>query len=321
MKQTVQILLIALCLFPLCSSAEEETMEERKRRITRKYLRERTNVTQSDSMVPVDRPNEEQIADSKRFQEPKVAFERQEPGMQMQQQSPPQQTIPRPAVNRNWLLADDSEESDLNAEDPYANPFSSKSSESKKATQQDWTSWSKERESAAYEKSQGDSWSQSRMPGSTFKKRSSEYEPNQPTGLYSGKESMFSNDGTLPGYQQQERSSIVPRTNWDATRNKALNPEVEQSYLQSPFQSRKDSSVGLFSGSDSSSAEKRYTPYKSPFEVRREERKQQWGTVIKPEETYQKPSTYQSWKDKNKTRLDPTRDDFFIDELMPKTRR
>ena len=59
-------------------------MEERKRRITRKYLRERTNVTQSDSMVPVDRPNEEQIADSKRFQEPKVAFERQEPGMQMQ---------------------------------------------------------------------------------------------------------------------------------------------------------------------------------------------------------------------------------------------
>jgi len=54
MKRTVQTVLILTLLAPLCCVAREETMEERKQRIMRKYLRERSSIFQSPKIIPID---------------------------------------------------------------------------------------------------------------------------------------------------------------------------------------------------------------------------------------------------------------------------
>ncbi|MEA2067874.1 MAG: hypothetical protein U9P12_01625, partial [Verrucomicrobiota bacterium] len=127
MSRAVQILLLAV-LLPMVGSAREETLEERKQRITRKYLRERVNVSQSDMVVPGDLPEDERVLDSERFKEPEMDLQRQQPGA-MPLPPPQRRPLPPKKSDSNWLL-DSIEEEET---DPYADPFAiSKPTDSKK---------------------------------------------------------------------------------------------------------------------------------------------------------------------------------------------
>ncbi|WP_372807548.1 hypothetical protein, partial [Pontiella sp.] len=66
-----------------------------------------------------------------------------------------------------------------------------------------------------------------------------------------------------------------------------------------------------------------YTPYKSPYQTRREQQQQKsWSGVdsTTKKQEYQKPNTFEQWKSRNKT-YDPTADDAYIDEMMKSNRR
>ena len=103
MKRNVQILLLIACMVPLLVQAEEETMEERKRRITRKYLRERMDITYSDEVVPGADVESDDVLASEKFKETEVDLQRQEPGAVL----PPPMRQPAPRTeNRNWLLSE-----------------------------------------------------------------------------------------------------------------------------------------------------------------------------------------------------------------------
>ncbi|MDH3981567.1 MAG: hypothetical protein OES84_01560, partial [Kiritimatiellaceae bacterium] len=122
MNKAVQILLLCSFLFPMVGTAREETLEERKKRIVRKYLREHRPISQSDIMVPSDQlPEDEKVAESEKYEQTADMFERQEAGSMPA--PPPQQyrrPIPQPLQNNSsWLLNEESAE----MEDPYADPF------------------------------------------------------------------------------------------------------------------------------------------------------------------------------------------------------
>ena len=141
MKRNVQILLLFACVVPLLVRAEEETMEARKRRITRKYLRERMDITYSEEVVPGGDAENEDILASEKFKLPEVDLERQQPGAQM----PPPVRQPAPRTdNRNWLLSETAE-----PDDPYADPFAEKDSKDE-PEKTDWTTWGTEREPSPF---------------------------------------------------------------------------------------------------------------------------------------------------------------------------
>jgi hypothetical protein len=117
MTKAIQILLLAAFLFPMFGSAQEETLEERKKRVTRKYLRERMNVSQSEMVVPEDLTEDVRVLDSEKFKEATVDLQRQAAT------TPPPPPMPRRPMpeqaDSNWLLNDiDNKEVDL-----YADPF------------------------------------------------------------------------------------------------------------------------------------------------------------------------------------------------------
>jgi hypothetical protein len=118
MNRCVQILLVIALVTPWSGSAREETMEERKRRIMRKYLREQGSLSDVNLPVAGENLEDEQVADSERFKQPQVDFERHESGTPMPRPSSlPRRPVPV-AEDRNWLLAEDPM-----AEDPFADPF------------------------------------------------------------------------------------------------------------------------------------------------------------------------------------------------------
>jgi hypothetical protein len=65
----------------------------------------------------------------------------------------------------------------------------------------------------------------------------------------------------------------------------------------------------------------RYTPYKSPYQTQREQQQEQGVGYREPKQEYQREDTFQQWKKRNPSQFDPTSDDAFIEEMMPKNRR
>lgn len=110
MYKSIQLLLVLSLLAPVIGEASEETLEERKKRIMRKYLRVRSEMVQSDLYVPeeADEEVDVDIADTDHLQSAKIAIERHEPGM-----SPMPMPVPRRAVRQkkdtSWMIEEEPE--------------------------------------------------------------------------------------------------------------------------------------------------------------------------------------------------------------------
>ena len=82
-------------------------------------------------------------------------------------------------------------------------------------------------------------------------------------------------------------------------------------------------STPLFGADDKSSRSATgYTPYRSPYETRQEQRQQpQEPESMQPQEPgFSRQTPYQKWKDDNQG-WDPTADDAYLNELMQRNRR
>ncbi len=316
MKRSVQILLLFACSVSLLAEAREETMEERKARITRKYLQKRVEIAQGEMVVPdAAVENEEDVLASEKFKDAQVDLQRQEPGVRMPPPSAPRPR-PRAAVNRNWLLADAPEEE----EDPAANPFSLKSTKAKSTKQTDWSAWGTERDaSSPYTITENESRFNWRSSGTSRQGGLFGSQETSTKGLQSGfqpQQYPGSEGSSLFGRQQQGYQNPYSTGGLDLSRDKTVDPTFNQNpFLRTPAQSTDPSS-----GADTRK-QQGYIPYKSPFQTQRNQQQQQWGGVTEPTQKYRKQDPFQKWKEQNPQRNDPLQDDAFITEMMPKTRR
>jgi hypothetical protein len=313
MKHSVQTLLLAACVVALDFSVQAETMEERKQRIMRKYLRERTTITQGGAMVPQEYAEDEMLAASDKFKQAEVDLQRQEPGV-APPPPPPRRPPPR-TEDRNWLLAEDPE-----LEDPYADPFAFNTEKDESGKKADWTTWETERESSTYRGIQRET---------RFGGRRGAPAVEQPASIYESMRQGFSgmrdpraaaDEGMQQGFTQPGSRSPYTAGGLDLSQDKTYNSTFNQSRLQSPFPRAGEEREERSFGSGAQQRRDGYTPYKSPYQTQRDQRSQQWGGYREPQQEFRKQDPFQTWKDKNPTRFDPTRDDAFIDEVMPKTR-
>ena len=316
MKRSVQILLLFACLVPLCVNAREETMEERKRRITRKYLRERMDITYSEEVVPGASAEDEDVLASEKFKEAQVDLERQEPGAAM---PPPVRPPPAPLVeSQHWLLSEESE-----TDDPYADPFAPKESK-EEAKKTDWTDWgTEERSLSPYTGTRRESRFNWRDQGSSHEQQSGSYDSTRQERFGPHNPRASSVEGVQPGFPQQEPRGFGSPFGRDPSRGKPFGSTYDRERRQSPFPRAAgpatDRSYG--SGPQRQPRTGGYSPYKSPYQMQREQRRQQWGGYSEPKQEYRRQDTFQQWKEKNPPRFDPTSDDAFIKKMMPGTRR
>ncbi len=326
MKQSVQILLLIVGLIPLFAGAREETMEQRKQRIMRKYLREKVAITYSELTVPDEEIVGEELIASEKFKQPQVDFKRQEVGSAL---PPPVRRRPTaPVQNSNWLL---SENSELN--DPYANPFAPKDSANELKKKDDWTSWGVDKNVSPYEETtRGNRFERSGSYGSSANSRAKTYEATQ-QGIFNPRDQRAWSAEGQPSEFQPGKSSVwggrgqfgqprgvQPSESMDSlslSREKISNPALNRTRLQTPFTRESPSQSGR---SRFNSKSQSYTPYKSSFEAQREQRGQQWGGYHGVQPEFQKKNSFQQWKDKSPV-YNPTADDAYIQEMMPKLRR
>ncbi len=323
MKPSAQILLLIALLTPVLAGAREETMEERKQRIMRKYLRERAEITYSEMSLPDEEAEGKEILASEKFKQPQVDFQRQGGGAAI---PPPVMRRPAPRVeNSNWLLSETSEQ-----DDPYADPFARKNSSDVLNAQTDRTGWDSQNTSfetetpreSRYDRGGGSqTWGYGTAQQGFFNPK----DPRTPSS-----ESMWSTsqqEGSVwgsrsPFGRQQEIQRPASMNTLDLSREKTFNSPLNQTQLENPFPSevQLNSRRSEFrTGRQTSSGV--YTPYKSSFQTQREQRQQQWKTHEETQPVYQKQNTFQQWKERNPVRYDPTADDAFIQEMMPKVRR
>lgn len=311
MKRGVQIVLMVVCLVPLLSPAGDETMAERKQRIMRKYLRERSNISLSELEVPFVDPDADELADSEQFKETQVELQRHEGGSPL---PPPPPRPLRQTVNSNWLLDVD--------------PLDAADSEEAEKSQQDRSGWGAQRRSGYDRLDQADQSPYSLGYGSR---------QEEAGGLREYKSFSFGNDtsgfqrqGTVVGegaprifgQRPQEGSDGSGLGGLNTPRDRTYNSTLNQGRLQSPFQRQPTPFATDRSVFGSGNTGAGYTPYKSPYETRRQQQQQQtWGQQNQPRQEYKPQNPYQNWKDRSADRYDPTADDAFINELMPKTRR
>lgn len=297
-------------------------MAERKQRITRKYLRERSNIAQSELEVPFIDPAEEDLTNSEQYKESQVNLQRSETGSPMPRPPPPPMRRRPTAAERNWLLA----------ADPSADPYATTEEEASKKKTADWSAWGQEREQSPYGGTQRES---------LFGRRTQE-DPAVNSSRYGARQDESANAGgyqplsfgkqprqqeKVPGQgypslfgRQQEGNSGTGLNVLNPAGARIYNPALNQGGLQSPYQR----------GSTTSSAErsqvpgsqkKSYTPYKSPYETQRMKQQQKWGQQQQQGQEYKRVDPYQEWKKRNPVLHDPTGDDAFINEVMPNSRR
>lgn len=289
-------------------------MEERRQRIMRRYLRERSNIVQSDLEVPVPRSEDEILADSEKYKESQVNLQRQEGGSPMPPPPPPRRPPP-PVENRNWLLA----------VDPLvADPFAPADAEEDSKKKTDWTAWGNEKEPSPYGTAKYESWFSRKSKeasvegvdryGSRQQGSPASYNPFSSGGYSFGrqqKETVPGGYSSLFGPKQEGSSGFG---GLDLSRERESNPN--QNPLQSPFLRVPTPSA---SGSGSESKGQGYIPYKT-YETRRQQQQQQqqWGGQKQQE--FKRVDPYQKWK-KSTPVYDPTGNDAFINEHMPKSKR
>ncbi len=299
MNKAVQILMLA-AMIPFAGNAREETLEERKQRITRKYLRENTKLAQSEMYVPTDVIEDEQVTGSEQFKEIAPQFERQEAGTRPPPR--PQRPVPVQQTTENWLLADPSLD-----EDPYSNDLDPYGS-------------SRDAES--------DYWSLfGGRPGATQPPESSRKRPAYDPYANRNRNNSTRDQGIFgSGQAGSGRTGIFGQRQGEALQGNLGNPagigsrarrtygsSPESGLLDTPFPQRGQAET------ERSRESQQYVPHKSPYQTDRTQRGQQRGPQT-PQIEYTKPDAFKQWKDRNKS-WDPTGDDAYLDELMQKNRR
>lgn len=258
-------------------------MEERKRRIMRKYMRTPAAATESDLLVPTDElPEDEQILDSEKFKEPQVEFQRHEQGTTpMPRPAVPRRPLPQ-TEDRNWLLSGDEE---MDAEDLYADPFGRDDEEEKKTS----------RDSPAVQRT----------------------EPRRydPYGSWR-KQQPVETRGSLYGVQPEEEPaspfSLDYRRGTPA--GTAASPADP---LKSPFSSATRSSDRY---RRQEKKQQGLIPYRSPYQTEQRPRTPYSGFQQQEQEEFRRVDPYQKLRDQRK-KWDPTKDDAYLDELMQRDRR
>lgn len=300
MSKPVQILLL-LALFPMVGSAREETLEERKQRITRKYMRERTNVAQSDLLVPSEVIEDERITESEGFNDLAVDFKRQESGSMPPPPPPEARARPR-RTNRNWLL-DDVDPEGGDESDPYADPYADSYSDPYEDAYTDpyadasdtggkdnyWSLWGEDKEESATEKSSDDD----------------RYRHDQKDS--SGRVDIWGNS-EFSGEEQGVRSGFSSKgAGLFGGNNDPYGSSPNSGALYTPVSFKAETR-----GTERSrwGNEGNNTPYKSPYQQQKNQQREQtrsWSSSQQKQE-YSKPNSYQQWKSKN-AEFDPSKMD------------
>jgi hypothetical protein len=289
MKTALHILLL-FALLPMAAGAREESLEERKQRIMRKYMRDRANLVQSDLVVPETESEDERVKDSKDYAKLEIEYEKEE-GV-----AKPPAVPPRPVVKpqeRNWLLED------MDAEaDPYADPFSlGMEDETGGSYLSGWDSYGS-----------GDAYSQS-------DRKQRRYTPAE--------ESSYTRDSAYTASDRSSsRTSIFGRRQDESAYSSQLGPAQPRTFgvspdtglLNSPYVRRDQGAESDEVKSPFNTRQPDSTTYQSPFERQRQQQQQQRQ---QSQDEYKRVDPYQQWKDRNKT-WDPTRDDAYLNELMNK---
>ncbi len=310
-KRILQIALLS-ALLPQTGIAEEETLEARKQRIMRKYLRESSAITQSDLAVPSDELEEEQVAESEKFQEPDMEFERHK-GPVARPIIPPRQAMVQ-QERENWLLSDIEDE-----EDPFGEQ------KAKDSKNDYWSMLGQREDSSIYgserrERRYGDD-----RPDASSRSRRSRFDV-QDEGASSARSVFgFSREEQFKqeGYGSAGQEDIFGRTIQNTGVADPVQLQPRRTYGASPDSGMLlniPSSQARASEADRLKEDKKrqgYIPFKN-LQQMESERSQRWGDPALPEQkTYTKPNLYQQYKERNKT-WEPTADDAYLDEMIRK---
>ncbi|MEI6891420.1 MAG: hypothetical protein V5783_04525 [Pontiella sp.] len=297
MNKSVQILLL-FALLPSIGMAREETLEERKTRIVRKYLREQMTIEQSNIVVPDEIGEDERIIDSEKFKEVESDLQRQGDITTPMMMPPRRLQRPMPRANSNWLLNDDEDLTD--DADSYSGIDSADNL---------WSDWGEAtHENSAPSHEQGTQGSYDPGRNESFRSEDSGIESR--TGLFGRTQDASSYSSGLNRYGS--------RINTYGTRINTYGSDSEQEMLASPF-SRFNAS-GRSSLSTEQEREQGYKPYVSPYAQQRADRLlPESSRASQAQEEFQRPNAYEQWKQRDDT-WDPTSDDAYLNEIMQNNR-
>jgi hypothetical protein len=327
MKRSVQILLLAAYLAPMAAVARQETMEERKLRVTRKYLRERSAISQSDEMVPGITEEDEAVLEAERFKAPESAF-KGDTRSDLPQPAPPQRPVPRQQQTRNWMLAADPEFAEF-----YADP-GSVAEKKEEAIQsqleqrpidryveqsdpygetQRSSRWFELRDDRGRSDRRGFGLSQPRTRGFRASTAQEGEKGMQSEGFFSFGRQPINDRRTTPDTTADTSQLSLPQGGtYPASR--------EPARLTSPFTVPSSSSrVGTYPST--SRRMERVPEYKSPYQPSQDLRMQPSSQRRETQEPYRRVDPYKQWKERNPAPFDPMGDDAYINEGMPKLNR
>ncbi len=293
-------MLLFVLLFPVVGSAREETLEQRKQRITRKYMRERATISDSDMLVPTDLVEDERVTDSEDFDQVKVDFERQEAGAMPPPPPPSARSQPR-RTNRNWLL-DDADPEMEDGSDPYADPYADAYAD-------------------PYEDAYADPYADPSDAGnkddywSLWGGDNAEDDPSESTAdnrdRYDPRDSYGQTDAwgntKFSREEQGVRSGYSSKGAMGFFGNNPYGSSLDSGALYTPASFKAE--IRGSEGSRWGGTENK-TPYESPYRqqknLQREQRRTWSPRPQQPE--YSKPNSYQQWKSKN-AEFDPSKMD------------
>ena len=277
-------------------------MEARKQRIMRKYLREYSSIFQSDELVPVDVIEDEALTEAERFKQPAANLTREQ---RSRKPRPPRRRIPIPK-ERNWLLAEEPDVQEEKAARRDQSPLQNYLAPSRDSDFQRESRWYKARDEMAparqhkgrYERFADPRDSRAQTQQGAWKTDSTGGRPGSRFGVPLDSRRAIGGVG-----------SILPQ------RRTFQTPENPGSF-PSPF-------PGLMTRDRTDEPEARdrsrgVTPYKSPYQTRRDPRAQPLSPQPGSASRFQRVDPYKEWKSRNSSRNDPTRDDAYVDELLPK---
>jgi len=317
MNRNIHALLTIALIATTLHMAQAESMEERKQRIMRKYMRERQDIAQSDLGVPEADLEDARVLQSEQYKEQSVNFQREQ-GVT----APPPAYRPVPVQQqRNWWLESAEMEGDL-----FSDPFASKA-DAEETSKSSWSPWGKRDDSSTY------GGADDRQSGW---RRDDTYSSSASTYGSQGESSIgiYGSDATGDGYTSRwapasrDRDRLPGIYGRQQTENRRTDSGLGDSSI-----SRYDSSTssGLTTSPFSTPSAVQnwssqsqipvYTPYRSPYDTESDDQFRRSGSSLQPQQPqYTRPDNSQRWKDSNKA-WDPTSDNPYLDELMPSQRR
>jgi hypothetical protein len=293
MNRIVQIFLFSAVL---AGTVNAETMEERKVRLTRKYLHERQEIVQSAVVLFDDKENE-QVLDSEKFQQGQKDFSQQQ-GSSLGRPVVVQASSARSSQQGSWLLSEDDALTDPYA-DPFADPFSmdDETGQSSDERESRWGQWQRQQEQmAARPQATADA------AGSSYSGRG-EYSAVYGDAGQQDRSSRYTTYGQQQGTsygggasygQQQSGYSLYGTT-------RSGSSSSSSSMLRYPGSSTQDS------GTSSSSSTRSYTPYTSSYQSQQVQPSAQQQSSQQQQE-FIRTSPFQKWKSNQQSRDDHVND-------------